>query len=1433
MAEPVDALDLDDSADIESDGRGKDGAWTIVKNVGKMEGLLAIGRKSRDIDLEGGDAADEEGDGGGDGGDAQSHSLAIDLGDDVGDEEDDPADEQTAVHPHERGAEGERLHAKEVHHSRDDAARASEGKQPALPVEFMVVEKRHKARRKEMQRYRFFFKRIMFFEIKCYRRKINIVSLQENMKKTYHILLLMIMVTSWGEVWGQKPQTGQRVALVENRGQWDERVRYRAGMRRAALFAEADGITLAVREEAAKGALGHHAMGHKMHAYRMHFVGADSGVRIEGEERDETYNNYYIGNDPGRWATRVPQYQTVQYSGLYAGIDLRLYAATEAMKYDIVVHPGADARQIAIRYEGTDGIRLRDSDLVISTSVEEIVEQRPYAYQIDGTDTTVVASRYELEESTVRIVLGEYDTSREVVIDPILVFSTYTGSTADNWGTTATYDSYKNTYTSGLVFEIGYPTSLGAYDGTYNGNADIGIFKFDTAGGERLYATYLGGQQADMPHSMYVNTFDELIIFGTTGSDNFPTTEGAYCRTFKGGSELAYLCFYNSEYYRDIYYPEGSDLFVSRFKSDGTALMASTYIGGSGNDGLNYRRRYNDLPITIMQGNDSLYYNYGDGARGEIITDDLNNVYLGSTTMSDDFPTTTGAVQPQSGGEQDGVLLKIDHNLRTLLWSTYLGGGRDDAVYSIDCDKDYNVLACGGSNSTDLTTTAGAMQRNYGGGSADGFIVKVSYNGDELMRSTYFGSSSYDQCYFVRCGKDDDVYLFGQTKAQGNTMIYNAGYGVEGSGMLLARLTGDLGQRRWSTVFGTAIGRPNLSPTAFAADICGRVYAAGWGRDFVGYNGMGWRTAGTWNMTTTAGAYQNSTDGQDFYIMTMDAEATRLDYATFFGELHEEESDGGSDHVDGGTSRFDRLATLYQSVCASCGGHDHFPTTGNAWSRTNNSGNCNNAIFRFNVHDDFPVAEFVTPPVGCAPYTIDFHNTGRGDEYVWDFGDGSTSTEKSPRHTYAESGEYRVLLVASMAQGCATNDSSEVTVRVLGNGHKSSAMTACDGAMTQIGPEPRLGCQYRWIEGRVSDSTIANPYVDEPGEYVLRISVDNGRCDELDTIMVRYNKLIDTVEVRQPTCHGSSDGYVVAHASRTNVGERLHYEWDGLAGDSTLRGQRGDGRRHTLRVWDSLCSEEYTFELQDPESATIDKEANTQLCHDCEGHIVLHAHDSQGRRYRYLWGDGDTASRREGLCEGTYTVTIADDHNCTYEDTTVLVVQHTLDDISVWADDTILFTGQETQLHASEIEGVRYQWTPTSDLDSPTTPHPTARPTGTTTYSVTLTDTAGCSATGQVTIRCTDIGCGETNIFIPNAFTPNGDGQNDELCVRGEYITQFSIAIFDRWGEKVYESEQQEGCWDGRHHGVMCQAGVYYYTCRISCEDGVQRTLKGDITLIR
>ncbi len=907
------------------------------------------------------------------------------------------------------------------------------------------------------------------------------------------------------------PKTG--IYFIENKGQWHEDVLFKAQLAdHLSVFFEADGWTISILDpEDIKHSHAHHNDHEHHHDCQIHGHALkvklldNESAMVSGQGQKPLISNFFTGNTHSN-SSGVRSFSEILYENAWPGIDLRFYTSEgQRLKYEFIINENADYKQIQLQYKGQDDLKIEHGHLIIGTSLDEISELSPVAWKTKDGQQDYIQCEFRLDQNILSFAPKGIKKGEAFIIDPELIFSTYTGSLSDNWGFSATDDLEGNVYSGGIVSGPGYPVSPGAFQQDFGGNWDIAIIKYNPTGTERLYATYLGGTYADLPHSLVVNQNNELLIFGTTGSPDFPTTNNAWDNSFNGGTSI---------YYDGVLsFPQGVDLFVACLSSDGSMLVHSTFIGGSENDGLNYRSRY--APY-LMHGNDSLYYNYGDGARGEIITDDQNNVYIGSCTFSDDFPVTANAFQTSNNGLQEGVAFRLDPALSQLVWSSYIGGSLDDAVYSVDIDSEGRLYASGGTVSQDFPMTSNAWQSSFQGGSTDAFVCAFSADGSSLSGSTYYGSDAYDQAYFVRCSRDDDVFIYGQTAAQASQLIINnPPYAQQNSGQFIAKFPSSMDQISWSTVFGTGSGTPNISPTAFGIDMCNRIYVSGWGRIWGNYTINGHHYAwgddfGTVGMEITPDAAQSTTDGQDFYIAVFEEDMNGISYGTYFGELHYSSCYySGHDHVDGGTSRFDKRGYIYQSVCASCGNCQQFPTWPNpgAWSNTNNGGNCNNAVFKIHVQSDFALADFKQPAPGCSAYIVEFENLGQGSSFEWNFGDPSsgsanTSTEENPVHTYNQPGIFSVQLIAHMLNGCYPTDTIIRNVLVMSDTSYYLPDTAiCSGSPIQIGiePVPDTGIHYHWNPTNgLSDSTIANP-IASPGQSTLyTLIVSNGFC--ADTI---------------------------------------------------------------------------------------------------------------------------------------------------------------------------------------------------------------------------------------------------------------------------------------------------------------------------------------------
>ncbi|WP_216679131.1 DUF7948 domain-containing protein [Hymenobacter siberiensis] len=761
--------------------------------------------------------------------------------------------------------------------------------------------------------------------------------------------------------------TTSSLEFIENKGQWDGHARYAAALPGGRLFAETDGLTFALLADDDVAHHGRHTahdappanQAVRGHALTLHFENAGSAL-LTAETPTTEHRSYFLGADPTHWAGDVRSYRQLRYAGLWPGIGARVYeSADQRLEYDFTLAPQANPAAIGLRHDGADALTLDgEGNLVVKTSVGNLTERAPRAWQTNAAgQRRAVPCRYVLAGRTVHFALGSYDTARPLTIDPVVVFATYTGSTADNWGFTATYDAQGNLYSGGIAFSAGYPASPGAFRTTFAGLIDIAIIKYNprvNGPAARVWATYLGGNGPDFPHSLVVNNQGELLVLGSTGSSNYPTTAGAIQRTFGGGTAAEPFGNYGPPY--DM--PTGSDLIVTRLNANATALVGSTYLGGSGNDGVLPLDR-NLSPFATQK---QLVHNYGDPFRGDILVDAADNVYIASHTASTDFPVARGFGNTYRGGTSDGVVCKLTPTLTAITWASYLGGTGADAAYSIQLEPGSgDVYVAGGTTSPNFPATAGAY-RTTAFGDVDGFAMRIAAAGTSVLRATYVGTAGYDQAYFLQTGTDGGVYLLGQTLGQFPTTpdLFRTANGTQ----FIQKLDANLNQSLLTTSFGSLdpdnAGRVSLDPTAFLVDRCDRVYVCGWGGmvngrylpDFPAANPYQEGNGSTTRLPLTADALQSNTDGNDFYLAQFSAGLTALTYGTYYGNV---DPNGEGEHVDGGTSRFDPRGVVYQAVC-SCFAYTGFPIPpgANTYSTTNNSGalggpaGCNNAAFVFN-----------------------------------------------------------------------------------------------------------------------------------------------------------------------------------------------------------------------------------------------------------------------------------------------------------------------------------------------------------------------------------------------------------------------------------------------------------------------------------------------------
>src|SRR5258708_2566149 len=244
----------------------------------------------------------------------------------------------------------------------------------------------------------------------------------------------------------------------------------------------------------------------RTHAYDIDLLGASGEISCQADKQVSSYNNYFYGNDQSKWAGGCPIYQAITLQNVYPNVDVRYYTDNGFLKYDIIVKPGGDVSKIALKYNGVDQVQTRKGELLIGTSVGELKESSHFTYQAGLTGRKEINCKYSVKNNVVRFDVKNYDPTATLIIDPVIVFCSFSGSSADNWGFTATYGPDGSLYGGGIVFNAGFPYSTGAFQTNFKGgNFDIGIIKLSPNGANRLYATYIGGSGDEQPHSLIVD----------------------------------------------------------------------------------------------------------------------------------------------------------------------------------------------------------------------------------------------------------------------------------------------------------------------------------------------------------------------------------------------------------------------------------------------------------------------------------------------------------------------------------------------------------------------------------------------------------------------------------------------------------------------------------------------------------------------------------------------------------------------------------------------------------------------------------------------------------------------------------------------------------------------------------------------------------------
>ncbi|MCC7503639.1 MAG: gliding motility-associated C-terminal domain-containing protein, partial [Flavobacteriales bacterium] len=566
-------------------------------------------------------------------------------------------------------------------------------------------------------------------------------------------------------------------------------------------------------------------------------------------------------------------------------------------------------------------------------------------------------------------------------------------------------------------------------------------------------------------------------------------------------------------------------------------------------------------------------------------------------------------------------------------------------------------------------------------------------------------------------------------------------------------------------------------------------------------------------------------------------------YATFFG------GNISAEHVDGGTSRFDRRGRVYQSVCAGCGGNSDFPIHPDpgAWSPTNNSGFCHNGVFKFDFNFPIVVADFNTT-LFCLPTPITFTNTSYGaTNYNWAFGDNTFSSATSPTHVYPAPGVYTVTLIASNAATCNQADTISQQVVVLGNGTYALPDTSvCEGQSVQIGvlPIPSPGITYLWTPAiGLSDPNVPNPIATPSQSTAYSLEISNGLCTTTATQLVQVTSSLIDAGAQQSVCGPNATATVVANG----FGSVGLFQWSSNAlftdtlnfplTDSTATVDVSGSGWFFVQPLDNSCGGTDSVYVQ-VELASPAIIGDLLICADEIATLQLYSVEPGST---IAWSPAPLIDSGQGTAavmvspSGTtlFTVSVESPAGCSWTGSaTVSVSTVNASEVSATVDQAVVIAGSTVQLQATPATGVTYSWSPSGAVSNSASAAPTAVVNATTTFVVVVSDGI-CTVSDSVTVRIFEFACDEPDIFVPNAFTPNGDGNNDLLFVRGRYITALEFKVFDRWGEKVFETTDQALGWDAIYKGKPVDPAVFVYWLKVECEGGQTYFKKGNVTVIR
>jgi hypothetical protein len=499
---------------------------------------------------------------------------------------------------------------------------------------------------------------------------------------------------------------------------------------------------------------------------RIKLEGINQAAELQGQDELPGKANYFIGNDPKKWRTNIPTYARVNYHNVYPGADLSFHANQGQFEYDFIVAPGADSSKIRLSFEGVEQLEMNhQGDLVLHTRLGNVLQKRPFVYQQIKGSRKEIACNYVLAGSkSVGFQVGDFDPAEPLVIDPVFVYSTLLGGSSGAVVEAIAADNSGAAYITGFTGSVDFPT-VNPVQPALNVNQDIFIAKLNSSGSALLYSTYLGGSNEEFAFSIAVDPAGNAYVTGDTDSPDFPTV--------------------------NAFQQNPTGMFVAKLSPAGSSLLYSTYLGGGGNE--------------FSQG---------------IAVDNAGSVYVTGGTTSANFPTTVNAFQTTLQGIQSAFVTKFNPNGTTLVYSTFLGGTGGAFAQGLAIDPQGNAYVTGDVFAPDFPTV-NALQPAFGG-IQDAFVAKLDPTGSNLVFSTYLGGSQRDDGNSVAVDALGNVYVTGQSESPDFPAINALQQSCFGT--YVTKLTPNGSAVVYSTCFG---GHGETVATGIRVDTDGNVYLGG------------------------------------------------------------------------------------------------------------------------------------------------------------------------------------------------------------------------------------------------------------------------------------------------------------------------------------------------------------------------------------------------------------------------------------------------------------------------------------------------------------------------------------------------------------------------------------------------------------------------------